>query len=49
MRDNFTGLENEALVLLRGQVKQSLQKVLKPPQFEVIDEKQRIAQFVVEI
>lgn len=41
--DAYTGLEEEAIRLIRGEVKNSLKKVIPPPEFKVIDKDNNVA------
>ncbi|KAG2370758.1 hypothetical protein C9374_014252 [Naegleria lovaniensis] len=43
-RDGFTGLEDEALLHFRSDIKDSIKRVINPPEFFVVDEKKHIAE-----
>lgn len=46
-RDGFTGLEDEALLHFRSDIKDSIKRVINPPEFVVVDEKKNIAEIVL--
>lgn len=47
VRDQFSGLEKDAIKLLRGEIKPTLRNTIPMPTFEVLNEKEKIARYVL--
>ena len=46
-RDKFTGLEDEAVLHFRSDIKDRLKRIINPPEFTVVDEKNNIADITI--